>query len=305
MRGGAVRRIGYAAGLSFLIVQSALAQGNPPGTNTVSASVTGIHQIESPLDEGGNAYWGRFAIGAGVTRQFVPAFAAGVSVRHASETWHMDLPTAFDLSPPWRALRKNSVGLNLSLALSRSLILVMLPSAEWASDAGANRDDALIYGSALSVANVFGPNLTLGAGVSVRREFYSVKASPFAIVNWKLNERLRVANAHSAGPMGGSGIEVRWTLTPDWELAGGGVLRSDRFRLAKGSSFPGQVGETSSMPLFARASRKLGPALRLDVYAGGVARNRLRVKDSDSGDDLATTRYPFAPAIATTVSFRR
>jgi hypothetical protein len=299
-----VDRIPFALALVCLVTSRAPAQENPPRAYTLSASIAGLHQIESPLDEGGNAYWGRVAVSAGVTRRFAPAFAAGVSLRHASESWHMDLPTAFDNSPPWRDLRRNAVGASLELALSHTLRVGVSPSLEWASDAGADPDEALIYGSVVNIAKVFTPSLTLGAGVSVSRQFYSVKTSPFAIVNWKVNERWRVANAPSAGPLGGSGIELRWTLSPDWELAGGGVVRSDRFRLARGASFPGQVGETSSMPVFARLSRKLGPLFRFDLHAGGMANNRLRVKDSD-GRELASTRYPFATAIASTLSFRR
>ncbi len=299
-----VTRVACCFGLLLFAGPRASAQGNPPGTNTISASVTGVQQFEAALDEGGEASWSRAAIGAGLTRQFVPAFAAGVSLRHASERWHMNSPAAFGGTPPWRDLRRNSVGLNLSLALSRTLLVGLAPTVEWASDAGANLDDALTYGAAVSVVKVFNPDLTLGAGVSVNRQFYSVKKSPFAIVNWKLNDRLRIANALSAGPVGGSGIELRCTLSPEWELAAGGVVRSDRYRLASGGAYSGQVGETSSLPMFARLSRKLGPMFKLDLYAGGLAKGRLRIKDSE-GRDLASTEYPFAPAIAATVSFRR
>ena len=304
MRCPLVDRLTFALALAVWVPYRAAAQENPPRAYTISASVAGLHQFESPLDEGGDAYWGRVAVSASVTRRFVPAFAAGVSVRHASETWHMDLPTAFDNSPPWRDLRRNAVGLNLELALSRTLRVGVSPSLEWASDAGADPDESLLYGAVVNVAKVFTPNLTLGGGVSVSRQFYSVKASPFAIVNWKLTDRWRVANAPSAGPLGGSGIELRWTLSPDWDLAGGGVIRSERFRLARDGSFPGQVGETSGMPVFARLSRKLGPLFRFDLHAGGVAMDRLRVKDSD-GRELGSTQYPFATAIASTLSFRR
>jgi hypothetical protein len=63
------------------------------------------------------------------------------------------------------------------------------------------------------------------------------------------------------------------------------------------------IGETSSMPVFARLSRKLGARFKADLYAGVLANGRLRVKDAD-GHELARTDYPAGPTIAATVSYR-
>ena len=292
--------------LAFVIVGAsrATAQGQPPGTVTVSAALTGIHQFARDLDQGGQVDWSSGAISGSVMRQLVPAFAAGISLRHVAENWRIDSPAAFGGQAPWRNLRRSGVGLNLSLALSHTVLVGVSPVVEWALESGAGTADALTYGTVVSAVKVVGPNLTLGGGASVQRQFYSVKVSPFAIINWKLNERLRIANALPAGPEGGAGIEARGTLTPDWELALGGVIRSDRYRLAGDGPYAGFIGETSSMPIFARLSRKLGPKFRADLYAGALANARLRIKDSD-GNEVARTDYPVAPAIAATVSFRR
>jgi hypothetical protein len=130
-----------------------------------------------------------------------------------------------------------------------------------------------------------------------------VKVSPFLIINWKWSDRFKIANALPAGPEGGAGIEARWTLTPDWELAGGGVIRSDRYRLASDAPYAGLIGETANIPMFARASRKLGAHWKTDFYAGVLAKGRLRIKDSD-GNEVAHTEYPLAPALAISVTFK-
>jgi len=286
---------------SFATAPVALAQGNPPGTVTVSSAVTGIHQFTGDLEQGGDVQWSNASFSGSVTRQFVPAFSAGISVRYGYEDWRFGSPAAFDGKAPWLRLQRPGASLNLSLALSRTLVLGVSPTVELAYDSGANTDDAMIYGAVLSAAKIFSPRFTLGAGASVTRQFYSVKTSPFVIVNWKITDRLRLANAVPAGPEGGAGVELRYALTPDWELAGGGVWRSDRWRLEEQGASAGNVGETSFIPMFARLSRKLGPKVKLDLYAGALASNRLTVKDSD-GNEIAHDEYGIVPAISATLS---
>jgi hypothetical protein len=288
---------------NVLVASVAWAQGQPPGTVTTSLAVTGVHQFDADLDEGGKVSWGSVSISGGVTRQMVPAFSAGVSARHIGEEWRMDGPAAFAGQAPWRDLQRTNVGLNLSLALSHTFLVGLNPVLEWARERGASANDALTYGAVVSAVKVVNPNLILGAGASVNRMFYSVKVSPFLIINWKWSDRFRITNALPAGPEGGAGIEASWTLTPDWEAAGGGVLRSDRYRLANDGPYAGLIGETASIPMFARLSRKLGPHLKADLYAGVLANGRLRIKDSD-GNEVAHTNYPFAPAVAISLSFK-
>jgi hypothetical protein len=289
--------------VGLVATRPALAQGNPPGTVTVSSAVTGIHQFAGDLGQGGDVQWSSVTAGGSVTRQLVPAFAAGFSLRCDYEDWRFDSPAAFDGQAPWRHLQRPGASLNLSLALSRTMLVGVSPTVEWAFDSRADAKDALVYGTVMSAAKVFSPRFTLGAGASVTRQFYSVKTTPFVIVNWRMTDRVRLANAAPAGPLGGAGVELRYALTPDWELAGGGVWRSDRWRLEDEGSAAGRVGETSFIPLLARLSRKLGPKSRLDLYAGGSASNKLMVKDS-GGREIVHDDYGFVPMISAAWSGR-
>ena len=297
-------RVFLSTVLVVALASSARAQGKPPGTVTFSAAATGFHQFSSELEQPGSVNASNAAISASVTRQMVAAFAAGLSARFLSEDWQFDSPAAFGGSAPWQELQRSSMGASLSLALSKTVLVGVSPSVEWALENGADSGDALTYGAVVSALKVLKPDLILGAGASVYRQFYSIKTSPFLIINWKLNEKLRIANALPAGPEGGAGIELRWTLSPDWELAGGGVLRSDRYRLKATGPAAGNIAETSSMPMFLRLSRKLGSEFKADLYSGVMAQGRLRTRDSD-GLQLASTSYGAAPAIAATISFKR
>jgi hypothetical protein len=288
---------------TLLSASIASAQGKPPGTVTPSLAITGLHQLDVDADEGGSVGWGSVSISAGVTRQMVPAFAAGISARHISEQWRMDTPAAFAGQSPWTDLQRSNVGLSLSLALSHTFLVGLSPVVEWARERDASADDALTYGAVVSAVKVVNSGLTLGAGASVNRQFYSVKVSPFLIINWKWSDRFKIANALPAGPEGGAGIEARWTLSSDLELAAGGVIRSDRYRLANDAPYAGLIGETATIPMFARLSRTLGPHWKTDVYAGVLANGRLRIKDSD-GNEVAHTEYPMGPAFAISLSVK-
>lgn len=287
--------------LALASSRPALGQGNPPGTTTVSAAITGIHQFAADLDQGGDVEWSSVTLSAGVTRQFVPAFWAGLSLSDADEDWHIRSATAFGGRAPWEHLHRPATSLNLNLALSPTFVIGVSPTFEWAYDSHANVGDALIYGAVLSATRVWSPKFVLGLGASVTRQFYSVKTSPFVIVNWKLSEKLKIANAVPAGPEGGAGVELRYAPAPVWEMAVGGVSRSGRWKLQdQGPGTPG-VGEQDYIPLFGRLGRKLGAKAKLDVYGGAFVNGKLRVRDSD-GHELAHDDYATTPAIAATLS---
>lgn len=292
----------FALCVTFM-ASRASAQGKPPGTISTSGSVTGLDLFRTSTDSDGKASSGGATISASVTRQMAQALTLGATASYAAEQWTIEDRAAFGQTAPWRDLRRFSVGVPVTLALSRSLVVGCSANAEWASERGASQADAVLYGTVLSMAKVFNPRLTLGAGASVSHQFYSNKVSPFLIINWRLSERLRIANSFSAGPEGGAGIELRDTLTPEWELALGGVLRSDRYRLADSGPYPGAIGEKGGIPVFARLSRKFGEHVRVDLYAGVLNQGRLRIKD-DGGHELATTGYPAQPALAATLAFR-
>lgn len=286
------------------------AQGNPPGTVTVSGAVTGIRQFDGGLDGGGKLGWGSVAVSGSVTRQFVPAFAAGVSARYDTEDWRVRDSALLGNPGPWAHLQRPGASVNLSLALSRTTLVRVSPTIEWAYDTGADFSDGAIYGAVVSGVHVFSPRFVLGAGASVTRQFYDVKTSPFVIVNWQFAKQWRIANAAGSGPLGGAGVELRWTPNAAWELAAGGVSRSDRWRLAGAPAGSAEIVETSSFPILARVSRQVGPRTRLDVHAGVLTASRVTLRDGDghelrTGDgDLTHDGYEPAPTIAASWSVK-
>jgi hypothetical protein len=183
------------------------------------------------------------------------------------------------------------------------VLVIVSPSVDGPQETDADIGDALIYGAVVSAVKVVSPGRVVGLGASVYRQFYSVKVSPFVVVNWKLSDRLKLANALPAGPEGGAGVELRYQMSKVWESAAGGVYRSDRSRLGKTGRYAGDVGETSFIPLFVRLTRRLGARSSVDIYGGALLNGRIRIKTS-GGDEIVSDDFSTAPAVAVTLSIK-
>lgn len=296
----------FRLGILLMIAGSAsagFAQGNPPGTVSSSASYMVTRQPTVRLGDHGELGWNGHTINANITWQMTRAFAAGVSVRFDDQEWTIPSFTSLGEIKPWAHLQRPGASLNMSLALSRTLLVGISPAVDWALDSNADVSDACTYGAVVGVAKVVSPRLTLGGGASVVHRFYSVTTSPFALVNWRITEKLRLANANPSSPLGGAGVEVRYAITPKWEVGAGGVWRSDRWRIVQWLPGGGTVGEFSGIPLLAHVSRRLGPKGRFDLYMGATVANQLTVLDGD-GRRLGREEYGFAPTLSASVGSR-
>ncbi len=278
-------------------------QAAKAGDVAATAALTGFTQFDTDLDGGGQFHWGGGIASGTITRQFTPQVSAGLAVRFDYQEWKFDAPAAFGGVAPWDHLDAPQLGLNLAYAYSPDLVFNLAPSVEWAYESGANASDALTYGAVASVAKVYSPDLVLGLGVSVFRRINETKALPFLIVNWKIDDRWRVANPFQAGPAGGAGLEIVYAPDDHWEFAGGATYRSFRFRLKESGPTPDGIGENSFIPVFARISRTLTKALRFDFYAAIVTGGKLTVDNAD-GSGKYSESYKIAPAMGATLAYR-
>ena len=294
---------GLAALIAAVLTPPALAQGAKPGEVTTSVSIAGLNQFDTDLDRGGAFHWGGFQVGANVTRQFTPEFAAGFSLRYDYQDWKWDNPVALGGRVPWSKLNTPVVGLNFSYAIAPDWRLGFNPSVEWSGESGANAGDSVGYGAVLSATRIYSPDLVLGVGAGVFRQIDETKVFPFLVVNWKITDRLRLGNPLQAGPAGGAGLELAYTLSGGWEVGGGGSYRTYRFRLKDDGPVPGGIGENRFIPVFARLSYTLDAATRADFYAAAFVNGKLSVTRAD-GSDLYSDDYKTAPAIGLTLSHR-
>jgi len=280
----------------------ALAQRLPVGATVTSASITGYAQLDADIDGGGDFHGsGVFGIGS-VLRQFTPELTAGLTLRYDYEDWKFSGSSAFGAAP-WGQINRPSVGATLVYATDAGLSFTALPSVQWAYESGASTGDALNWGAIFAVSKTYSKDLTLGIGMGAYREIDKNKVFPVVLVDWRIDDRLRLANPVQAGPAGGAGLELAWTLDDRWEFAGGGAWRTYRFRLDRNGPTPDGIGEKESIPLLARATWRPTPASRLDFYAGVALAGKLTVYDQDNNELVSRDVDP-APLLGLTFQTR-
>jgi hypothetical protein len=282
---------------------AAQAQAANPGDISAATSITGVYTFNTDLDRGGDFHWATGIVSGSLTRQFTPQLSAGIALRYDFEDWKFGSPAAFAGQAPWKYLNAPTITANLNYAFRPDLRLGVAPLIGWGYESGAGGGNALIFGGIVTASKVFSPSLVIGIGAGVVRQIDETKVFPFVIINWQIDEHWRVANPFAAGPAGGAGVELAYAPDERWEFAIGGAYRLYRFRLNGSGPAPGGVGENRFIPLFARITRKLGPQIRIDLYAGASVYGRLSVDDA-SGNGFAQDDYKTAPVIGVTLAHR-
>jgi len=276
---------------------AALAQAAAPDQVSLSATLTGIGQLDSRLDQGGNFSWNGVVVHGGVTRQFTPDFSAGILLRYGYESWQFDTPSSLGTVAPWGHINRPAVGFRMAQQIAPQLGVFIAPELEWSYESGAGASDAKNFGAVFGATQYFSPTLVLGIGAGVFHQIDKTRVFPLLIVNWQIDDNWRVNNPFQAGPAGGAGLELVRALGSQWELAAGASFRDYRFRLRHDGPAPDGIGRNEGVPVFARLTRQLGPQGHIDLYAGAVTAGKLRVLDS-SGATLSSSSYHPAPLFA-------
>jgi hypothetical protein len=284
-----------------LLTLPALVSAQPmaPGEVSTTVNLTALSELDTDIDKGGGFKWTGADLKASVTRQFTQALSVGVSAGYSVEKWSFDRPTAFGPEAPWGDVERPSFGFNLGYALAPDLVLFAAPQFEWARETGASASDSRNFGAILGATKIFSPELVVGFGLGAFREIDRNRYFPIVIVNWQINDKLRLSNPFQAGPAGGAGIELSYAFSEGWEAGVGAALREYRFRLRDDGPTPGGQGKNEGVPLFVRLSRSFGPAGQVDLYVGAVSGGKLTVKDA-AGRTVQSSDYSSAPLIGLT-----
>ncbi len=134
-------------------------------------------------------------------------------------------------------------------------------------------------------------------------EIRRLRICPLAVVNWKITNRLTLANPSPSGPTGQSGLELVYRLGGSWNMAAGAAYQSGRFRLSKTGPFPNGIAETNAVPAWGRVTCKAGKHLSIDLYGGAVLDGEMRLENI-YGNLLGKDKYKTAPFAALAVTGR-
>jgi hypothetical protein len=291
-----------AATAAALLPDAAVAQAAKPNAVSTSASLTGLATFDSDLDSNGGSFnWSGFIANGSIMRQINAEWSVGVNAGYQYEHWSFSSPSAFGSDGPWASINRPSVGFKVGWQVQPDIGLFVAPQFEWDYETGAAEGGGENFGAVLGATKTFSRDLVVGLGAGVFHQINETKVFPFLIVNWRIDDKWKLANPLPAGPAGGAGLELVYAMDDNWDLAAGGTYREYRFRLKNSGPNANGIGQNQGIPLFARLTRKLGPNGRLDLYAGATVAGTLKLRDQD-GNTLVSSDYNAAPFVALTLA---
>ena len=267
-----------------------------------SVSASYIHQFDTDIGRSGEFRLDRVLARADGKRKISEAVRLGIGANYDYSDYSFTGTLNDQIADPWNEVHALNLSVSALFDLDRNWMLFVAPSVGVAAEAGADWGDSMGYGGIVWTSYRFSPSLTLGLGAGVFSKPEEVSAFPLIIVDWKITDRLRMANPLQAGPTGPAGLELSYTFN-DFTIAAGGSYRSARFRLDDHGPVSNGVGEDRSFPLWVRFSAKVGKAGTLGLYSGAMVGGKMTIEDS-RGHKIFDESYDASPFIAATISFK-
>jgi len=267
-----------------------------------SVSASYVHQFDTDIGRSGEFRLDRALIRSDWKRKMSETVTLGVGAHYDYSDYSFTGRLNDQIADPWDEVHALNLSVSALFTLDKNWKLFVAPSVGVAAGSGADWGDSMVYGGTVWASYRFSPSLTLGLGAGVFSKPEEVSAFPLIIVDWKITDRLRLANPLQAGPTGPAGLELSYAFN-DFTIAAGGAYRSARFRLDDHGPVSDGVGEDKSFPLWARFSAKLGKAGTLGLYGGAMVGGKMTIEDS-RGHEISDESYDASPFLAATVSFK-
>lgn len=266
-------------------------------------SLAVVRQGEADLDRGGDYAADTVLLRFGAARPLGPRLVLGFDLDLDHRAYDFSTPPAFGGAAPWDDGERISLGMSIRYRLSDRWGLFAAPSLGSQVERGASLSGGTIAGGIVGAAAQVGPDLRLGIGAGAFRGLEETRFFVFPQVDWRIGERLRLANPLRASATGPAGLELQYGLAPGWTLGGGGAWRSFRFRLDDDGPAPDGIGEDTVVLTWLRVSREWQGGTALDLYAGAGLDGRLDLED-DRGKLLIREDYETAPLLAVALRTR-
>lgn len=266
-------------------------------------SYTPIYQFDTDLDSGGQFDVQRHLVRFDTVRSINKEWSVGLGLSFDYERWNFTNRAGLPSVGLWDAIYRPGMSIPIFYAPAGNWRLGFIPSIDFAGASGAETSESFSYGAVFSAAYSFGQRLMLGVGAGWFERFDESALFPYVIVNWKINEQLRLSNPHRAGPVGPAGLELVCTPTSNWEVGMGGAYRSYRFRLDDSSTVSDGIAEVNFWAPFLRAGRKIGNHYRADIHGGVMVDGSITIENKDA-NELGKTGYETVPFVGITLKGR-
>lgn len=284
------------------------AQAGAPGEKGRSKtgyrfSYTPLYQFETDLDSGGSFDVQRHFLRFDIARFIDRHWMVGLGLSFDYERWNFSDITGLAGIDLWDELFRPGISVPIFYSTQTNWRFGIIPTIDFAGASGAETSESLSYGAVLSAAYNFGPDLMIGLGAGIFERLDQSEVFPFAVVDWKINDRMRLTNPFRAGPVGPAGLELVYTPNGSWEMGVGGAYRSYRFRLDDSSAVADGIGEVNFWAPFLRVGWRLGERYRFDINGGALVGGNITIEDNN-GNELGDTDYDTAPFVGLTLNGR-
>ena len=263
-------------------------------------SYTPIYQFETDMDSGGSFDVQRHFLRFDISRFIDRHWTVGLGLSLDYERWDFSGIAGLAGVDLWDEIFRPGISLPVFYSTGGKWRFGIIPSIDFAGASGAEAGESLSYGAVLSAAYAFGPDLMLGLGTGIFERLDQSDVFPFVVINWKINDRLRLTNPFRAGPVGPAGLELVYAPDDSWEMGMGGAYRSYRFRLDDSSAVADGIGEVDFWAPFLRVGWRMGEHYRLDINGGAMVGGSITIED-ENGNQLGETDYDTAPFVGVTL----
>ncbi len=277
--------------------------GKTGSKNNYRFSYTPIYQFETDLDSGGQFDVQRHFLRVDTSRSIDSRWTIGLGLSFDYESWGFSNIGDLHSVDLWDKIIRPGISIPVFYTPSENWRFVLIPSINFSGASGAEASESLSYGTVVSGAYVFNPQLMLGLGAGIFERLDQFEMFPYVVINWKINEQFRLTNPFPAGPVGPAGMELVYTPVRNMEVGIGGAYRSYRFRLDDSSTVSDGIGDMSFWAPFLRVGWKLGRGYRLSINTGLLMDGSITIEDAD-GHELGETDFDSAPFVGVTLKGR-
>lgn len=274
----------------------------PAGTIVTKADATFIQQFAADLDDGGDISMSAIDFNYHLVQSLGGGQSIGGGLGYTADFFSFGGETGLGNLDPWDTIHTLSLSGSYASPLGDDWDFRIAPSITASGESSASVSDSLTYGAVFAFTREFSEKLTIGLGAGVFTGLEDTRGFPLLAVRWQFAPGWTLQNPLRPGPAGPAGLEVAYA-SQTWEFGIGGAYRSYRFRLADDGATPDGIGESTSFPIFIRASRPITSHLTLNLYSGLLVGGSIELENSNGGD-LADSDFDPAPILAFSLSGR-
>jgi hypothetical protein len=276
-----------------LVVMSQASENAPSYDTTLDFHY--YHQFDSSITSGGNvevSYTGvELRIDAPITKDDDLQYR----FQYQRDDWDFGGTTGLGGNDPWDAVNTLDFALQWTHQYNNNTSWFVGGIIRASYEDGANMTPRA--GGTFGIVHSFSSDVVLGIGAGVIGQAQDdPRVFPLFVVEWKINETLRLTSNLSTRFGSRTGLELVWTPRDHWSFGAGYSYSYSRFRLDDTGFAQNGAGEATAWPLTFRATYKASPTFDLSFVGAIVLGGHLEVTNG-ARQLINTTDYENAGAI--------